>query len=94
VQGIVIVSAVVNGEIQTRTLKTGDSWTPGEGEPHPLPQNVIDQYELWLNQFPQENPIGPTPIPIRPVFPTGSPPNQIPPSPNSTTTGGGGEGGG
>jgi hypothetical protein len=92
VQGTVIVSAVVAGEIQTRTLKTGDSWTPGEGEPHPLPQNVIDQYEVWITGFPQENPVGPTPIPIRPVFPTGGPPGQVPPSPSAPTGGGGGEG--
>jgi hypothetical protein len=79
VQGIVIVSAVVAGEIQTRTLKTGDSWTPGEGEPHPAPQNLIDEYLALIdamNLSITTQPTGPTPIPIRPVFPNGPPPQQ------------------
>jgi hypothetical protein len=79
VQGIVIVSAVVAGEIQTRRLNTGDSWTPGEGEPHPAAQTLLDNYEsliLELGNITQNFPPPPPGIPILPVFPTGSPPGQ------------------
>jgi hypothetical protein len=94
VQGTVIVSARVGEEIQTRTLKTGDSWTPGEGEPHPTAPNIIDEYEALINAmlvFQNPPPTGPAPFPIRPVFPTGSPPGQNV-SGVSTPGGGGGEG--
>jgi hypothetical protein len=79
VQGIVYVSAVVAGELQTRKLNTGDSWTPGEGEPHPAAQNLIDQYLFEINEMIlslEEQPVGPLNPPIRPPFPTGSPPGQ------------------
>jgi hypothetical protein len=94
VQGIVIVSAIVAGEIQTRTLKTGDSWTPGEGEPHPAPQNLIDQYLSLIDEMNgifQNPPTGPGPLPIVPVFPTGSPPGQTNTSSTVPSGGGGGE---
>jgi hypothetical protein len=78
VQGTVICSAVVNGSIETHTLQTGDSWSPGNGDPHRAEPNLIDEYEALIEQMItiiQQG--GPTTItiPILPVFPTGGPPS-------------------
>jgi hypothetical protein len=94
VQGTVIVSAVVAGEIQTKTLKTGDSWTPGEGDVRPTAQQLLDYYSSLINQLiigTQTGPQGPPPFGILPVFPTGSPPGQTNVSGVNTGGGGGGE---
>jgi hypothetical protein len=98
VQGTVIVSAVVAGEIQTRKLSTGESWTPGEGEPRLVAADLLVQYEQLIDDmilsFQPPGPTGPT-IPVGPVYPTGNPPgggssgNQ-PSSPGTTGQGGGG----
>jgi len=76
VQGTVFVSAVVAGEIQSRRLNTGDSWTPGEGEPHPAAQTLLDNYAQLIEEMVvfTQNPPPPPNIPILPVFPTGNPP--------------------
>ena len=87
VKGTVMASAVVAGEIQTRTLKTGESWTPGEGDPHPAPPALLDEYAQLIDQMiliiNQQGP-GPVNIPIRPVFPTGNPPGGGASSPDGT----------
>jgi hypothetical protein len=95
VQGTVIVSAVVAGEIQTRTLKTGDSWTPGEGEPHPTAQALLDNYIQLIDEmiFSFTPPVPPPTIPILPVFPTGNPPGGGASSGDGTPASGGGNGG-
>jgi hypothetical protein len=97
VQGIVIVSAVVAGEIQTRRLNTGDTWTPGEGEPHPAAQTLLDDYAqllLELTSIVQNQTPPPPDITPLPVFPTGSPPTTFPSSFDGTTGGSPNPGGG
>jgi len=95
VQGTVIVSAVVAGEIQTRTLKTGDSWSPGEGEPRPAAQDLLIEYEQLINEMIstlQQGGGGTITIPIVSPYPTGSPPNGVNgffSSPSTTQQGGG-----
>jgi FecR protein len=101
VQGVVMVSAVVAGEIQVRRLNTGDSWTPGEGEPHPAAQTLLDDYmQLLLEMENIIQSITPPPpgIPIVPPYPTGNPPgggssSSFTPAPTGNGGGGGGGGG-
>jgi hypothetical protein len=48
VTGQVIVSAIVNGASEVRTLRTGQSWTPGDGDVRPTPQYLLNQYQTLI----------------------------------------------
>jgi hypothetical protein len=75
--GQVIVSAVVDGDLQARTLNSGEIWTPGVGGPHVAPPELINKYGSLdchgLTQY-SPSPIPPVITNIMPVFPTGGPP--------------------
>jgi hypothetical protein len=96
VSGQVIVSAIVNGSIETVTLSTGQSWTPGESAGVQLaPQSILTTDEDLINAMIVQinnqinNPPGsgppnltPTVGSVLPPFNTGGPPSGTPASPN------------
>ncbi len=86
VAGQVIVSAPVDGSIQTETLTDGQSWTPGDGPVRPTPlqylNNCLNEISELVNGIFPPSFHGPGPFhPIFPVFPVG-PPGQQPSSPH------------
>jgi hypothetical protein len=97
VSGQVIVSAVVNGQIETVTLTTGQSWTPGDSAGVQLaPQSILTTDADLINQMigfinnqivipPGGPPPNLTPVvgTILPPFTTGGPPSGLPSSPAS-----------
>jgi hypothetical protein len=97
VSGQVIVSAIVNGQIETVTLATGQSWTPGDSAGVQLaPQtilatdaDVINQMIISINNQ-INNPTGnappnltPTVGTVLPPFTTSGPPSGTPSPPNA-----------
>jgi hypothetical protein len=81
ITGQVIVSAVVTpgGPPVVKVLRDGESWTPGEGDVHPTPTYLLNQFlteiaDLLQIVFPTLFPGGGPPI-IYP-FPTGGPSSQ------------------
>jgi hypothetical protein len=98
VKGQVIASAVVDGAIQTKTLHDGESWTPGEGDVHATPQNLLNQFagliDVLINVV-NALPTGTTvTVPIIPHIPPGQNPNSNPGNPNPSGNGNGGGNGG
>jgi hypothetical protein len=90
VTGELTVSAVINpGEAPVvKVLRTGESWTPGNGDVLPTPPQVIQAALAEINSFPQggEGNVNlPTP-PHIPVFPSGGPPNGLPSPPATPPT--------
>jgi len=91
ISGLVIVSAVVDNNVQTRNLHDGESWTPGSGDVHPTPLDMLNEWKADLGQM--NIPTLPPPsVPILQPFPTGGTPTgvpsgQQPSSPNSVVTG-------
>jgi hypothetical protein len=94
VTGELTVSAVINpGESPVvKVLRTGESWTPGNGDVVPAPPQIIQNALAQINSIsgqPSENLNLPTP-PHIPAFPTGGTPTGIPsgpavPPPSSNT---------
>ncbi len=85
VTGELTVSAVINpGESPVvKVLRTGESWTPGNGDVVPAPPQVIQNALAQIGSIsPVPAGIIPTP-PHIPAFPTGGPPNGIPSGPAS-----------
>jgi hypothetical protein len=82
-KGKVVVSAIVKGETQVKTLKHGEAWTPGAGLPHAATPALINEYRIaiGLEPVPYLRPIpytggavSPVVTNMMPVFPTGGPP--------------------
>jgi hypothetical protein len=48
VKGDVVVSAIVNGDMQSKTLRHGKSWTPGSGDVDSTPPDVIIDYRTLI----------------------------------------------
>ena len=86
VTGQVIVSAVVAGATVVRILNTGESWTPGDGDVHPTPDQEKALWTAVLVDL-KNNVIGSGPT----VGPGGGggnnppPPPQPPPNPGNST---------
>ena len=51
VTGQVVVSAVVNGAMQTNTLHDGETWTPGLGNPQPVPPGLLQTYTNQIDDM-------------------------------------------
>jgi len=66
--GTVVATAVVNGQIQTKTLNGGESWTVG-GDVVPVPIQLLQQQLSLINQMIIfiNSLITPTPTPIGPI---------------------------
>src|SRR5665213_171655 len=84
VTGQLIVSAVVEGNTVVKVLRTGESWTPGDGDVRPTPVELIQEYRDIITAvaaFIDTQNFQPPPIPvIRSPFPTGSQPSGAPAS--------------
>jgi hypothetical protein len=95
VTGQLTVSAVINpGEAPVvKVLRTGESWTPGQGDVVPTPSEIIAAANAAIASFPNggEETVGiPTPPPQQGPFytggtPTGAPPPTGKPASNSGT---------
>jgi hypothetical protein len=77
ITGIITVSAVIDGETVTRTLKTGTSWEIGHN-PREMPYDLLQYYQGQIfdliRSIEAANNLPPGPIvPIRPPFPGGPP---------------------
>lgn len=88
VTGELTVSAAVgpNGDIQVKVLRTGESWTPGQGDPFPTPPAIINAARTIIQELPQGGTTTisiPTPPPQHPPFSTGGSPSGQPSSPSS-----------
>ena len=85
VTGELTVSAVINpGEAPVvKVLRTGESWTPGNGDVVPTPPQIIAAALAEINSLPNGGTANvniPTP-PRIPTFPSGGPPNGLPSPP-------------
>jgi hypothetical protein len=72
VTGQVIVAALVDSFLQTKTIHEGECWTPGSGGPQMAPPERLQSYAQW--QIPLGRAVAPPEITILPVFPNGAPP--------------------
>jgi hypothetical protein len=85
VQGQLIVSVVINNATVVKVLRTGESWTPGYGDVHPCPIDVINYYRdilLGCPPLPPPGPFTPPPFHILPPYDGNTgPPGQNPSPP-------------
>ncbi len=79
-QLVVSVTLVPGTEPVVKDLNSHECWTPGYGDVHPTPLDLLNQYLALLANFPPPPP-GPLPPP-RPYVPPYLPPSNFPTSPN------------
>jgi len=82
IRGQINVSSLASGVGQTNTLNEGETWTPGEGGPQAMSEELIQEIDsiFVIYDFAQPTYVLAAPsITIQPVFPTGSPPRTYSP---------------
>ena len=73
ISGTVVASAVVNGQLQTKTLSGGESWTVG-GDVVPVPVQILQTLEQWIAELVSVvYGFNPGPVPIGPIHPRPQP---------------------
>jgi hypothetical protein len=53
VKGSIDVSSVVTGNMQTKTLNEGETWTPPLDDPHPAPHEMIVEFRKLIVDSPK-----------------------------------------